>query len=650
MKSLLVCCLLPALTAASPASPPQFSSRRVVGTGFKQLGGMAVADFNGDGKPDIAATDQTVKRIFIYLNDGNGYFGAPKSMDINMSSDGPEAVVAGDFNEDGKQDLILSASNNKIGDPVLLGNGDGTFTQQPDLPTDGSWTGGYFSKGVLVDLNGDQHLDLILGGNSAITFYLGDGRGNFQALPTPYPGNANIFTGIVTGDFNKDGKVDFSLANPYATYTSVFLGNGDGTFPSPIYLSTKVGTRSVDTADFDGDGNLDLLLGFNRVGVVCPGKGDGSFNTSEPYYLATSGTAINPNGYAALAAAADGDKKIDAVVADDQSETINVFINDGTGKFPQATPDFSAAIDGGLYEMATADLNADGLPDIVVTSNATKNISIFLSISPKTAVTAMLTPSANPQLVGSSVTFTGKIDGATNNAPTGTVTLHDGTKTLGQQTLDGNAQASFSLSSLSAGQHSLTISYSGDNNYRAATSSVLTQSIVDFQVALPTSSQTVAAGGTATYSLNVTPAGGLTGSISITCSQLPSLASCDPVTVPVTGQPATATLAVHTTAPITSRHHSTIHTAGFGFLSIAFTALLSLRRRRPVQLFVAAVALVLIGSSIACSSGSTSSTSNPPVTTTPGTPQGMTQFTITSSVTLGGQTLTRTSTATLVVQ
>ncbi|WP_035348161.1 hypothetical protein [Edaphobacter aggregans] len=117
------------------------------------------------------------------------------------------------------------------------------------------------------------------------------------------------------------------------------------------------------------------------------------------------------------------------------------------------------------------------------------------------------------------------------------------------------------------------------------------------------------------------------------------------MTVPVTGRPATATLTVHTTAPITSRSQSTVRTASLGLLAIGFTVLMPLRRRRPIQLLAATVALVLVGSSIGCSGGSTKSS-----TTTPGTPQGTMQFTITSSLTLGAQTLTRTGTATLIVQ
>jgi hypothetical protein len=652
VKPLLVyCVLLPALAITSFAATPQFSPRQTITTGFQHFYGMAVADFNGDGKADIAVTDNAVKKLFIYLNDGKGSFGTPISMDLTMAALGPGRIVAGDFNEDGKQDLIIGTVAGLQSNLVLIGNGDGTFTQMADIPNSFG-----FLSALAVDVNGDHHLDLIVGTNPGADVFLGDGHGGFRHGSVS--GNNNIFSavsGVAAGDFNKDGKVDFAAASGSAGLT-IYLGGGDGTFIASSTISGSVlgssTTSSVAVADFDGDGNQDLLIGVTAAPIVIPGSGNGSFDASKQYYLVTGGTLINKAPYSDLVAVADmdGDQKPDAVISDDSTETVNVALNATVNSLRNLSTytgsgvDFFNSIDQGVSVLSLADLNGDGLPDIVVGSNVTQNISVFLSIKPKAAATATLTPSANPQLVGSSVTFTAKISGTGGNSPTGTVTLLDGTTTLGQQTLDANAQATFSLSSLTAGQHTLTAVYSGDNSFLPATSPALTQSIADFQIALPTTSQTVTAGGTANYSLTITPAGGLTGPISITCSQLPSLASCDPVSVSVTGQPATATLVVHTTAAVTSRSRSSIRTAGLGLFAIAFTALLPLRRRRPIQLLVAALVMILAGSVVGCSGGSTNST------TTPGTPSGTTQFTITSSVTLGGQTLTRTNTATLVVQ
>ncbi len=656
MKPLLVSCLLTALAITSLAATPQFSQRQTITTGFQHFYGMAVADFNGDGKADIAVTDNAVKKLFIYLNDGKGSFGTPISMDLTMAAVGPGRIVAGDFNEDGKQDLIIGTVGGFQSNLVLIGNGDGTFSQTPDIANSFG-----FLSAVAVDVDGDHHLDLIVGLNPGADVFLGDGHGGFRHGSVS--GN-NVFsptTGLAVGDFNKDGKLDFAAALPInGAGVNIYLGSGDGTFTLSSTISgNALGSStvgSVAVADFDGDGNQDLLIGVTAVPIVIPGSGDGSFDASKKYFLFTGGAhRTNQNPYNDLIAVADmdGDQKPDAVISDDSAETVNVALNAtvnalrNPSTYTGSGVDFFSSIDQGVSVLSVSELNGDGLPDIVVGSNVTQNISVFLSIKPKAAATATLTSSANPQFVGSTVTLTAKVAGTSNIIPTGTVTLFDGTTPIGQLTLDGNAQTTFPLSLLSVGQHSLTAVYSGDNSFLPATSSALTQSIADFQIALPTPSQTVTAGGTASYSLNITPAGGLTGSISITCSQLPSLATCDPVSVPVTGQLATGTLAVHTTAPVTSHSRSSIRTASLSLFAIAFTALIPLRRRRPVQLLIAAVVMILAGSVVGCSGASTNSTNS---TTTPGTPSGTTQFTITSSVTVGGQTLTRTSSATLVVQ
>jgi hypothetical protein len=76
----------------------------------------------------------------------------------------------------------------------------------------------------------------------------------------------------------------------------------------------------------------------------------------------------------------NGDGKIDVVTADDFSETFNVFLNDGTGTFKQTAPNFTVSIPASPGELMLADLNGDGLPDVIITNYVTQTISIFLSI------------------------------------------------------------------------------------------------------------------------------------------------------------------------------------------------------------------------------------------------------------------------------
>jgi hypothetical protein len=533
-----------------------------------------------------------------------------------------------------------------VGDPIFYsGNGDGTFTPRSRIHA-ASW----FSAATVADLNQDSHLDLI-SAPGAVDANYGDGHGSFSVQY--YSGIAGIVQGLATGDFNGDGKQEIvATSGPTLGVGVVQLFRvPQGSFPiTPITIDQSIPSPgTVASTDFNGDGKLDLLVGGSSLGaglpasaVVILGKGDLTF--SSHIRLPLPNSTIKTQALTAIADV-NNDKKPDVVVADAGSSTLNIFLNDGTGTFPQTAPDFATDLPQRVGQLSTADFNGDGLPDIIVTNYQNNNVSIYLS---QTAPTLTLTSASPSVFTGSSVTSTAKATSSSTTSPTGTVNLMDGATSLGQQPLDATGQASFSISNLTTGQHSLTATYSGDSNFTSATSAALTQSITDFQVSLPTASQTVTAGGTATYTLNLTPVGGLTGSITVTCSQLPTLTTCDPVTVPITGQPATAALTVHTTAPVT-RSNSTVHVAAFGLFSIALTALLPLSRRRNLRLLATiTAAFTLIGFAAGCSSGT--SATKTPVVVTPGTPQGSTPFTITSTITLGGQTLTRTTTATLVVQ
>jgi hypothetical protein len=645
MRSVLLPCLLSAFTATTVLSaPPQYSARKDIATGFTYLNSLAVADFNGDGKPDFAVSDQGSSNLSVYINKGDGTFGDPVKTPLSLDGGAGGALIAGDFDQDGKQDLVICISPHDSGtydlSPIVLGgNGDGTFTFRSRI----AGTGRVLS-GIVAHVPGDSYLDLLLGGNSLGTL-LANGYGGGQFTRSPIMGTTFNTKALIDTDLNGDSDPEIVASVLNSPTLQIFTGHTYYSLATTVTTPGITNTQTMSAVDFNGDGKIDLLLGATNRAAVIFGNGDNTFQTTTYHSLTLPQATASATAFTA-AADVNNDQKPDVIVADAGSNTLNIFLNDGTGTFAQTAPDFTADLPKFVGQLQVTDFNGDNIPDIIVTNYQTHLVSIYLSIRPKTTPTLTLTSASSSAFTGSSVTLTAKTTSSSTTTPTGTITLLEGTTSLGQQTLDASGQATFSLSNLSTGQHSLTASYSGDSNFTTATSTALTQSITDFQVALPAASQTVTAGGAATYSLTVTPAGGFTGSISITCSQLPSLATCDPVTVPITGQPTTATLTVHTTAPVT-RSNSTIHTAALGLFSSGLTALLPLRRRN-LRLLAIMAAFTVIGLAAGCSSGS-SSTKTPTVVS-PGTPQGSTQFTVTSAITLGGQTLTHTSTATLVVQ
>ena len=647
MRLIRVVCLLATCVLPAIASTPQFSPRQDINTNFQHLTGLAVADFNGDGKPDIAVTDNGNKAVVIYLNNGSGSFSTPISTTIQMSALGPGSIVAGDFNEDGKQDLIVGTIAGPQANIFLAGNGDGTFTQGQTLP--GSF--GFFSAAV-ADINHDSHLDLIAGGNGTLYVYLGDGQGNFALQPFTNQGPSDAFYSVVAGDFNNDHKVDFVATAYNANTLRYFAGNGDGSFAAPSILGSSSIFNPVylATADFNGDGNLDLLLGYPDVAASIFGHGDGTFQLSSFSLLPTPPPIqpLPPTAGPSLVAAADmdGDGKIDAVYADSVSNSMNVALN-GSGA---AGPDFTASIPAGYNQLQVADLNGDGLPDIIATNYITQNISVFLSIRQPTKPTVTLTGGAGQLLAGTTqLSLSVQVTGVQSLIATGSVTLLDGTTSLGQQTLNTSGQATFSVANPATGQHNFSVSYAGDSNYLAATSNVLAESVSDFQLSLASASQTVSSGSTAGYSLSVTPVSSFAGNVTFTCSGLPAGASCSTATVALNGQPATVTVNVTTTMMAANDVHARLRHSPVGeravlsLASLLVVGLLPLRRRGFPRLAILLLVSAGLGLALGCSGGGSKGlSSNPPLPVT-------TPFTITGSTTLAGQTVTHQVSASITV-
>jgi hypothetical protein len=215
------------LTVTPPAV--SFKAGQTLASGGPMPIGLVVADFNGDGKPDIAVSDETNNTISVFLNDGTGHFGTPVVTNVTISAVNLGAMVTGDFNEDGKADLAVATIAGSQQTIVLLGNGDGTFQQQPAIAN----SFGFLSAQV-ADLNSDGHQDLIMGLDGSLAVSLGAGNGTFNGTTfltgSSFPG---IFLGVAVADFNGDGKLDLAAVdagNGSSNTGSLnfYPGNGDG--------------------------------------------------------------------------------------------------------------------------------------------------------------------------------------------------------------------------------------------------------------------------------------------------------------------------------------------------------------------------------------------------------------------------------------
>jgi phospholipase C len=414
---------------------------------------VAVGDFNGDGIADFAVADSGID---VFPGNGDGTFGAPVN---SANGAGFTALAVGDFNLDGKLDVAaLSAS----GVSILLGNGNGAF-QTPVNYAAGSGP----AAGVVVDLNGDGVPDLVVSNAGGVSVLLGNGDGTFQPAVN-YPAGVSP-AGLVAGDFNGDGKTDIAVANAGDGTVSVLLGNGDGTLQAAVSYASGNNPQGVATGDLNGDGNLDLATanyGDNTVSVL-RGNGDGTFQPAVPY-----ATGVNPQSVAV--ADVNGDGRLDIATADAGDGTVGVLLGNGDGTLQSAVTFAAGSVP---MSLALANFNGDARVDIVAaTGGAGSTAVVLLGAQPATGAT--LSSSENPANAGDTVILTASVSPGTPSfgMPTGTVTFSDNGTPLpgGVVALSGGA-ASFSISTLATGTHTITAAYSGDAWFAVSTSAPLSQ-------------------------------------------------------------------------------------------------------------------------------------------------------------------------------
>ncbi|MGC1490089.1 MAG: VCBS repeat-containing protein, partial [Candidatus Acidiferrum sp.] len=329
---------------------------------------LVVGDFNGDGNVDLAivtSCGQSCGTVSVLLGNGDGTF--KPHVEYATGSD-PYGIAMGDFNGDGKLDLaVVDTCGTTCGFvSVLLGNGDGTFKPKTDYGV-----GEGPSLVVALDLNGDGKTDLAVTNtvSNSVSILLGNGDGTFQG-PVDYA-SSDMPMGIAAADFDGGKITDLVLTHEGAPWgISMLKGNGDGTFQGeqqiPLPLGVTLVSINVVSVDLNGDGKPDLFLTNGAGGVaVMLGNGDGTFQAPVIY-------ATGPQPLALTARDVNGDSHIDLEIADSESDDVTVFLGNGDGTFSPRTnvpPGPSGSTQLGVAATLIGDFNGDGLPDLVVSES-----------------------------------------------------------------------------------------------------------------------------------------------------------------------------------------------------------------------------------------------------------------------------------------
>lgn len=322
-----------------------------------QPAAAAAGDFNGDGKMDLIVGNQASADLSLLLSTTGGTL-SPQAA-ISTGNAPPAALAVGDLNGDQKLDIAF-ITNMGTDVSVLLGNGSGGFSAPTKYP---AGTGNRAL--ILADLNGDKSPDAVVVNNSqGVSVLLSTKDGKLGAA-APFSAGT-LPSGVAAGDFNGDGKADVIISDVNSNFASILIGSGDGKLGTATQVNLMGPTMAVTAGDFNGDGKLDAAYLTGTGVVMSPGNGSGAFLTPTP-------AAVGTSPYGLSSGDVNGDGITDLVVIDIATYKAFVFVSSATGL---GTPKMYGT---GMSPAALAlgDFDGDKRPDIAVANQASNDVTLL---------------------------------------------------------------------------------------------------------------------------------------------------------------------------------------------------------------------------------------------------------------------------------
>ncbi len=378
--------LLPALSLlVGPGSPPRqpaspWRPARTIDLGSDhQPNSLAAGDFDEDGKLDLIVASNLAQDVVVFRGDGRGGFQRGKSFPAGPS---PIQIAVADLNRDGHLDLAIANHGTPLV-TILLGDGRGGFRPAPGSPLHVRSNPHPHTIGA-CDVDGDGFLDLVIDSwaENRFTLLRGDGTGRFATPGVPIEAGRKPYRNLVLRDVDGDGRCDIVAPNMVERGVTILHGDGHGHFTGAENPPTSAGPSpfAVAVADLNGDGKPDLAVA-NYSGQIVDPSGDGlTFLLGDGRGHFRLGVRIATGRAPGDVAVGDvnGDGIADAVTADADSNALTVAFGGPDGL--SASRVVHVPHGGrGTWRVLLADFDGDGRADAVTANNEAHSLSILLT-------------------------------------------------------------------------------------------------------------------------------------------------------------------------------------------------------------------------------------------------------------------------------